>query len=138
MLKKTALFSHGFPNPREDSPANGSTHLCALQSLLYISIRIPFRPRCFFVVASLNVLNHKALSYKFFEFPSTLSVLPYLHIALSNVHQLYEKLIIQNNDNFCCSLQLYKISYRHFLLNDTSKTPITTTATKVLGWARSL
>ena len=59
-------------NPREDSPADGSTYQFVLESLLYVSIRIPFRPRCFFVVASLNVLNHKALSYKFFEFVTTL------------------------------------------------------------------
>ena len=31
-----------------------------------------FPPKVFFVFASLNVLNHKALSYKFFEFPTTL------------------------------------------------------------------
>ena len=70
-------------NPREDSPADESTYLCALQSLLYVSVRIPFRPRCFFVVASLNVLNHKALSYKFFEFPTTAIPTAILHCKMS-------------------------------------------------------
>ena len=34
-------------NPREDSPADGSTYQFVLESLLYVSIRIPFRPRFF-------------------------------------------------------------------------------------------
>ena len=87
----------------------------------------------FFVVASLNVLNHKAMSYKFFEFPTTLPfcLACILHCQMSTNSPKSWCFKTMTTSVAHCSYK--KIFYRHFLLNDTSKTPITTTATKVLG-----